>query len=363
MVLSVPMEKAFAATVLIVDDRPENLAVLGEILQDSYQVLVAKSGQRAYQLAASSPETDLILLDVMMPDMDGYAVLARLKENPATRDIPVIFVTAMDASEDEQRGLDMGAADYITKPLRPSIVLARVRTQLEAKRARDWLRDQNAFLEAEVAQRVAENQRIDQERLQNLEKLQLTLVETIEAIALALEKRDPYTSGHQHRVSELAVAIASEMGLSPEKIEGLRLGGLIHDIGKIYVPAEILSWPGRVSDLQMELIRTHPEVGHEIVQGIKFFWPIAEMVLQHHERLDGSGYPRGLKGDEILLEAKILAVADVVEAISSHRPYRPALGIDVALEEISSHGGLLYDPDAVDACMKLFREKAYTFSS
>ncbi len=362
-VSAVPVEETRAATILIVDDRPENLAVLGEILQEKYRVLVANSGQRACHLFEANPEIDLILLDVMMPEMDGYAVLACLKENSATRDIPVIFVTAMDASEDEQRGLDLGAVDYITKPLRPSIVMARVRTQLEAKRARDWLRDQNAFLEAEVARRVAENLRIDLERLKNLEKLQLTLVETIEAIALALEKRDPYTAGHQHRVSELAVAIGSEMSLPPEQIEGLRLGGLIHDIGKIYVPAEILSWPGRVSDLQLDLIRTHPEVGHEIVKGIDFPWPIAEMVMQHHERLDGSGYPLGLKADEILIEAKILAVADVVEAISSHRPYRPALGVEAALEEISRHRGVQFDPVAVDACLKLFREKAYAFAS
>ena len=190
-----------------------------------------------------------------------------------------------------------------------------------------------------------------------------SLVDTIQAIARTVEKRDPYTAGHQQRVAELASAIGREMGLAPERIEGLRLGALIHDIGKIYIPAEILNRPGRLSSAEFEIIKTHPEVGYDIVKDVTFPWPVAEMILQHHERLDGSGYPRGLKGEEIVPEARIMAVADVVEAITSHRPYRPGHGIDRALEEIRTRRGTVYDPDVVDACLQLFEDKGLTLDA
>lgn len=198
-----------------------------------------------------------------------------------------------------------------------------------------------------------------QESLQSTIRLKESLIGTIRAIALTVEKRDPYTAGHQNRVAELAVAIAGELGLDPERIQGLQLGGMIHDIGKIYVPAEILSRPGRLSAAEFEIIKSHPEVGYDILKDVKFPWPVADIVLQHHERLDGSGYPRGLKGDEIILEARILAVADVVEAITAHRPYRAGLGVDVALDEINKNRGKFYDPAIVDACLRLFREQDY----
>jgi len=172
--------------------------------------------------------------------------------------------------------------------------------------------------------------------------------------------RDPYTAGHQRRVAELASAIAKEMRLPKEKIEGIHMAGLIHDIGKIAVPAEILSKPSKLSKMEMDLIKAHSQVGYELLKEIDFPWPVANIVLQHHERLDGVGYPQGLKGDEILLEARILAVADVVEAMASHRPYRPALGLDAALDEIKQGKGKLYEPAAVDACLVLF-EKGFTF--
>ena len=198
-------------------------------------------------------------------------------------------------------------------------------------------------------------------RKQVEEQLLATLEETVNALASAVEQRDPYTAGHQRRVAQLACAIAKEMGLGGERIDGLRLAGVIHDVGKISVPAEILSKPTRLTEMEFNIIKTHSQAGHDVLKKIRFPWPIAEMVLQHHERMDGSGYPQGISGDQILLEARILAVADVVEAMSSHRPYRPALGMEEALSEISEARGTLYDPDVVDACLKLFREKDFKF--
>lgn len=195
------------------------------------------------------------------------------------------------------------------------------------------------------------------ERDSGAANLRRALEQAIAAIALTLEKRDPYTAGHQQRVAEIAAAIAAEMGLPPEQIEGLRFGALIHDIGKIAVPAEILSRPGRLSELEFGLIKAHSEAGHDILKDIPFPWPVAQMVHQHHERLDGSGYPLGLKGEEIMLEARILAVADVVEAMAAHRPYRAALGMEAALKELERGRCALYDPDAVDASLRIYREK------
>ena len=192
-------------------------------------------------------------------------------------------------------------------------------------------------------------------------RLHLVLEQTVRAFATTIEKRDPYTAGHQHRVARLARAIAKEMGLSHEECVGIYMAGLVHDIGKISVPTDILNKPGRLSKAEFEILKAHPKVGYEILKEVEFPWPIADMVLQHHERLDGSGYPQGLKDGEILLGARILAVADVVEAIASHRPYRPALGIETALEEIQRGKGTLYDPEVVDICIRLFREKGFQF--
>ena len=192
------------------------------------------------------------------------------------------------------------------------------------------------------------------------EKLTRLLNETIKALASAVEKRDPYTAGHQQRVAMLATAIAQEMNLPEDQITGVRTAAIIHDIGKICTPAEILSKPSKLTSYEFNLITMHPEVGYEILKGIEFPWPVSKIVLQHHERIDGSGYPQGLKGDKILLEAHIVIVSDVVEAMASHRPYRPALGIDKALEEIMQKKGKLYNSDVVDACLKLFLEKRFS---
>ncbi len=194
------------------------------------------------------------------------------------------------------------------------------------------------------------------------DRLEASLHGAISAISKAVEARDPYTAGHQRRVAELACAIAAEMGLDPNTIEGIQLGALIHDLGKIHLPAEILAKPTRLNAMEFELIQTHAQVGYDILKDIPFPWPVADIAHQHHERLDGSGYPQGLKGDEIRLEARIVAVADVVEAMSSHRPYRPALGREAALRKIAAHRGEWFDPEAVDACLKLFREGRFDFT-
>jgi PAS domain S-box-containing protein len=201
------------------------------------------------------------------------------------------------------------------------------------------------------------------ERSAAAEKLREGLEDSIQAIATTVEMRDPYTGGHERRVAQLAEAIAAEMGLDSNRIHGLHLAGIVHDLGKIGVPAEILSKPGRLSELELELVKTHPQNGYDILKNVDFPWPIAQMVLQHHERLDGSGYPQGLKGDQILLESRILTVADVVEAMSSHRPYRAGLGTEIALHEIEDKRGRWFDPDAVDACVRLFREKGFGFDA
>ncbi|MDO9011888.1 MAG: GAF domain-containing protein [Gallionella sp.] len=197
---------------------------------------------------------------------------------------------------------------------------------------------------------------------EQLVQLQDSLDDTVQAIATIVEMRDPYTAGHQIRVADLAMTIARQMGLSEEQVHAIHLAGIVHDLGKIQIPAEILSKPGKITDIEYSLIKIHPQAGYGILKGINFPWPIALMVLQHHERLDGSGYPQGLKGDAILLGARILAVADVIEAISAHRPYRPGLGIEAALAEITKNREIFYDPQAVDACLTIFREQHYSFN-
>ncbi len=206
-----------------------------------------------------------------------------------------------------------------------------------------------------------ESQRTHIAHEEGMERIQKTMLHTIEAVSLTLEKRDPYTAGHQQRVVQLAVAIAQEMGLDARRVEGLRLAALVHDIGKIHVPAEILNRPGRLSESEFGIIKSHPEVGYDILKNVEFDWPIADIVLQHHERCDGSGYPHGLKCEQIVPEARILAVADVVEAITSHRPYRPGLGLDVALHELEKGRGVLYAEDVVDTCLNLFRVNNFTW--
>jgi PAS domain S-box-containing protein len=212
-----------------------------------------------------------------------------------------------------------------------------------------------------VCRDITERKQSEGRLQQSYERLQETLIATVNILASTIEMRDPYTAGHQRRVTTLACAIAEEMGLTDDQFDGLRMAGLIHDLGKINVPSEILSKPGQINEIEINIIRYHPQICHDILKTIELPWPVAKIVLHHHERIDGSGYPQGLKGDEIMLESRILAVADVVEAMASHRPYRPARGIKLALEEITKNRGILYDPTVVDICVSLFNEEDFSF--
>jgi HD-GYP domain-containing protein (c-di-GMP phosphodiesterase class II) len=264
---------------------------------------------------------------------------------------------------------------YLQKPFHPREII-QFATALSIKwQAERQLLNLQADLENLVEKRTAElvksnkllkieienRKRMQQELQQSYETVKKAMHSTIRAISLTVEKRDPYTSGHQQRVAELTKAIAQELKLPADQIESIYMAAAIHDIGKISLPAEILVKPSQLSDIEISLIQAHAQAGYDILKGIEFPWPIADIVLQHHERMDGSGYPQGLAGDEILFEARIIGVADVVETMASHRPYRPSIGTDKALEEIAENRDILYDRLAVDACLKLFNDKKFKF--
>ncbi len=320
--------------ILIVDDNPINIDLLLNILKGEYRFGVAKNGAKALQYLETK-KPDLILLDVMMPEIDGFEVCSKLKADPRFKDVEVIFITALSDAKYIAQGFESGAVDYITKPFKAAEVKARVQTHMSLIKMKEALNRQNIILEDQIKNKTAQ--------------LQEMFNATVGGMALMAESRDPYTAGHQHRVAQYASDIAKNMGFPADQIEAIRISGLLHDIGKIRTPVSILNRPGKLLKAEWELIKTHPSVGYNILKQIPFPWPIAEIVYQHHERIDGSGYPQGLKNEEILIEAKILAVADVIEAISSHRPYRPALSIESALNEIKSHRGSLFDETVVDS--------------
>lgn len=353
-----PPTAAAHHTILIVDDVPENLTVLGELLQPYYRVRVANSGVRALRVARSTPKPDLILLDVMMPDMDGYAVLAELRRDVLTQDIPVIFVTAMDATDDEVRGLELGAADYITKPVRPAVVIARTQTQLELKRARDWLRDHNAFLEGEVARRMEENQFIQEV--------------SIRALARLAEIRDPETGNHLRRTQSYVRLLAQRLQQRPPftkllnaaTIEVLFKSAPLHDIGKVGIPDHILLKPSKLTAAEWEIMQTHARLGSEAIaqaerdaeRPVEFLAVAKEIALCHHEKWDGSGYPQGLSGEEIPLSARLMALADVFDALICRRVYKEPLPMPTAVEIIYEGRARHFDPHIVDAFMELHAE-------
>ena len=342
--------------ILIVDDVPENLSVLGELLQPTYRVRAANSGARALQIANSPPPPDLILLDVMMPGMDGYQVLRELRDNATTRDIPVIFVTAMDGTDDEEKGLDLGAVDYITKPIRPAIVLARVRAQLELKRAHDILSDHNAYLEQEVARRMAENQLIQEV--------------SIHALAHLAETRDPETGNHLRRTQEYVRTLARGLKHHPRfshylderTIGQLAQSAPLHDIGKVGIPDHILLKPGKLTPDEWAIMKTHAEIGAEAIaqaiadsaRPVEFLQIAQEIARGHHEKWDGSGYPRGLAGDGIPISARLMALADVFDALICARVYKPPMPYEEAYSIIVSGSGTHFDPDVVDAFIREF---------
>ena len=370
------------ATVLVVDDTPENLLVLGEILQPEFRVRVANGGARALAVARTRPHPDLILLDVMMPELDGYAVLERLRADPATAHVPVIFVTALDAVEDEERGLALGAVDYITKPVRAAIVRARVRTQLLLKYARDALALRNDALEVEVARRVREGQ--------------IAQDVSIRALASLAETRDPETGNHIRRTQAYVERLAEGLkdhprfraALTPRAVRMIVKAAPLHDIGKVGIPDHILRKHGRLTAQEYEVMQTHSRIGSDAIDSalrgamsdeeyaaacehcrlghaalaaalagpdvadpgpVEFLQIAQEIARSHHERWDGSGYPDGLRGDAIPIPARLMALADVFDALVFRRVYKPAMAVDAAITEIRAHRGTHFDPDVVDA--------------
>ncbi|WP_298398645.1 HD domain-containing phosphohydrolase [uncultured Azonexus sp.] len=353
-------------TILVVDDTPDNLAVVGGILGSEYRVRVANSGERALHVANSDPRPELILLDIMMPGMDGYETLRRLREDPATRDIPVIFVTAMDADNDEAIGLQMGAVDYVTKPIRPAILLARIRTRLELQAARDHLARQNEILEARVAKRTRE--------------VELIKDVGMHALATLAEKRDNETGNHLLRTRGYIEVLMTDLAQRPEFAEQLtplrqRLiakAAPLHDIGKVGIPDAILLKPGRLTPEEFEIMKTHARIGADALDeaiarvladrrqnqpaeeerySLDFLEAAREIAGGHHEKWDGSGYPHGLAGEAISVEARIVAVADVFDALTSQRPYKPAWPLERALDLLRAESGRHFWPDAVQALL------------
>ncbi|KAF0159074.1 MAG: response regulator receiver [Syntrophaceae bacterium] len=502
--------------ILCVDDEEANRKLLEKLLVPRGYVVVSAADGKEALLKIKSQAIDLVLLDIIMPGMNGFEVCRQIKEDQKFRNIPVIMITASILKQDRIRGIEAGAEEFLSKPFDLEEVLARIKMLLKMKALDDErknaesqkeaalaalqkshdelerrvrertaeLAQANETLQADIIERkqaeeklleskilfeaVVENiplmiflkestdlrfvifnrageellgydrkdllgknnldlfppaqaihfmakdrevlngeaivmdipeeqiqtakkgQRVlhtkkvcirsadgatkyllgisediterkyaEEELQQTLESLRKSFGATIQVMVSAVESRDPYTAGHQVRSANLACAIATEMELPQDTIEGLRMAGSIHDIGKLSIPAEILSKPTQLSELEFSLIKEHARTGHEMLKDVESPWPLAEIVYQHHERMDGSGYPRHLKGEEICMEARIMAVADVVEAMASHRPYRPGLGIDAALNEIEKNKGTIYDEAVVDACLKLFREKEF----
>ncbi|PKM77841.1 MAG: two-component system response regulator [Firmicutes bacterium HGW-Firmicutes-15] len=278
---------------------------------------------------------DIVLCDWLLPDGKGIELLPSNRENSL---FPLVLITSHGNEELAVGAMKAGALDYIVKSPETFANMP----DFVVRALREW--------EHIIARRKAEI------------KLQQVLLQTVESLSLMVEKRDPYTSGHQKKVCQLACAIADEMNLNEKDKTGIYIASILHDIGKISIPAEYLSKPGTLDPVEFTIIKAHPQIAYEMLKSIDFDSPIARIIQQHHEKCDGSGYPGGLKGSDILLEARIITVADVVEAISSHRPYRPALGIEAALEEISSNAGILYDRNVVAVCLELFHNKGFCFA-
>ncbi|WP_211296922.1 response regulator [Malikia spinosa] len=346
------------ATILVVDDTPANLSLMTGLLRDEYKVKAAIDGEKALRIAQSSPAPDLILLDIMMPGMDGYEVCRRLKADPATRDIPVIFLTAKSGVEDEKMGLDLGAVDYITKPISPPIVMARVRNHLVLKASADFLRDKADYLEHEVGKRTAE----------------VTAIQDVTILAMAslAETRDSDTGNHirrtQHYVKALALKLREQPRLAAllddRYILMLFKSAPLHDIGKVGIPDRILLKPGKLTPEEFELMKTHTTLGRDAIHAaerqlgmpVEFLKLAKEIAYSHQEKWDGSGYPEGLKGEAIPLSARLMALADVYDALISRRVYKEGMPHEQALAIISAGRGQHFDPDMVDAFLAIHEE-------
>ena len=380
-------QKTSALRILAVDDEKPILDLYPQILatsQDaadglsslisSLDLVLCEQAREAVEAVWQSVEQKrpfaVAFIDINLPPgPDGVWAAEQIRKLDSN--INIVLVTGYadpDLKELKHRIPPPDKLLYLGKPFRLQEIWQLVSSQCAKWQAEQDLLAIRANLESLVDVRASElleaNRKLEieiEDRIRGEESLRSIIGGIVHAMAMIVEGRDPYTAGHQRRVNDLACSIAAEMGISNQEIEGIHVAGLIHDIGKISVPAEILSKPGKLSENEFGLIKEHPRVAYDILKTIDFPWPVAEIVLQHHEKLDGSGYPRGLYKKDIIREARILTVADVVEAMASHRPYRPALGIDKALEEISRNKGILYDSEVVDACVKLFAEKKFRF--
>ena len=338
-------------SILVVDDAPDNLSLMFGLLKEHYTVKGANSGEKALKIAASDSPPDLILLDIMMPGLSGYEVCRRLKSDAKTREIPVIFLTAMSEMEDEKTGLELGAVDYITKPVSPPIVLARIKTHLENKTARDFLRDQNLFLEQEVGRRTEEVVAIRDV--------------TILAMASLAETRDNDTGHHIRRTQHYVRALAEKLKdhprfadyLTDRQIDVLFKSAPLHDIGKVGIPDRILLKPGKFADDEFEIMKRHTTLGRDAIKQaedklgmeVEFLSCAKEIALSHQEKWNGSGYPEGLAGDEIPISARLMALADVYDALTTRRIYKEGISHTKAIEIITASNGSHFDPDIVDA--------------
>lgn len=344
--------------VLVVDDTPINLSLMTSVLKGLCKVKVANNGQRALEIARSSPAPDLILLDVMMPEMDGYEVCERLKQDPLTAGIPVIFLTAKTDSEDETRGFECGAVDYIPKPIKVPVVLARVKAQLGLKRMADFLRDQNGFLESEVQRRT--------------EAVLAVQEVTILAMSSLAETRDNETGNHILRTQRYVKRLAQQLQRHPryqalltdDYIHLLYKSAPLHDIGKVGIPDHILLKPGKLTPEEFEIMKSHTTVGYDAIvraeqahgASLDFLQPAKEIALYHQEKWDGSGYPKGLVGEAIPLSARLMAMADVYDALISKRVYKNALTHAQAMDIIREGRGTHFDPDVFDAFLEVEEE-------
>jgi putative two-component system response regulator len=354
-------------TLLVVDDVADNLILMNNLLNNNYKVKSASNGERALKIASADPQPDLILLDIMMPGMDGYEVCRRLKAEPATANIPVIFLTALSESEDEQKGLDLGAADYVTKPLSPSIFLARVKNQLALKVMADLLLEKNDHLEIEVSKRTLEVMAIQDV--------------TVLALASLAETRDSDTGNHLRRTQHFVKALANKLcchprfksALSKANIDTLFKSAPLHDIGKVGIPDRILLKPGRFEPFEFEIMKTHAALGfdalihaeQELGVSVEFLSKAKLIALSHHEKWDGSGYPHGLAGDAIPVDARLMALADVYDALISRRVYKEGMSHEKAMEIMIAGRGTHFDADMLDAMIEIqeeFREIALRFA-
>lgn len=325
--------------VLMVDDDPELLKSFQRRFRGRFDMDIATSGEEGLRAISANDTYPVIISDYRMPEMDGIEFLNRVRD--VTPDSVRIMLTGQADLDTAIKSVNEGHVfRFLTKPCPPEILTKAINDGIK-------------YFELVETERA----------FQGLEKWRKIMEEMVSAFIALMETRDPYTAGHQQKVAILACAIGKKLGLDTAQIEAIRLAATVHDIGKISVPAEYLNKPGRLTDAEFNIIKAHPQVGYDILKTIEFEYPVARIVHQHHEKMDGSGYPMGLTGAETLLEAKIIAVADVVEAMNAHRPYRPSLGIEAALEEIESKKGLKYDPDASTACIKLFQENGFVLEA